>query len=131
MVSFTNAIKNFYLKAFKFKGRATRAEYWWVELYNILAIALLVYISTLKDSLIVLLLIFILINAIPTLSLKVRRFHDIGYSAWSLLIYMIPYIGGLLCLFLFAWPGDKHANGYEDDSYIKKLKTVEIEDVEL
>ena len=44
---------------------------------------------------------------------------------------MIPYIGGLLCLILFAWPGDKHANGYEDDSYIKKLKTVEIEDVEL
>lgn len=58
MVSFTTAIKNFYLKAFKFKGRATRAEFWWVELYNILAIALLVYISTLKDSLIVLLLIF-------------------------------------------------------------------------
>ena len=131
MVSFTTAIKNFYLKAFKFKGRATRAEFWWVELYYTLVLALLVYISTLNDSFIVLLSIFILINAIPMLSLQVRRFHDIGYSAWSLLIYMIPYVGSLCCLFLFAWPGDKHENGYEDDSYFKNLKTIEAEEVEL
>lgn len=132
MVSFTTAIKNFYLKAFKFKGRATRAEFWWVELYYTLTLFTLIFISArISESFLALVAVFILINAIPMLSLQVRRFHDIGYSAWSLLFYMIPYIGGLCCLFLFAWPGDKHANGYEDDSYIKNLKTIETEDVEL
>ena len=132
MVSFTTAIKNFYLKAFKFKGRATRAEFWWVELYYVLTLFTLIFISArISESLLALVATFILINAIPMISLQVRRFHDIGYSAWSLLIYMIPYIGGLCCLFLFAYPGDKYANGYEDDSYIKNLKTIETEDVEL
>ena len=120
MVSFSTAIKNFYLKSFKFKGRATRSEFWWVELSYISALAFLISLSTLSDSLIVLCPIFILINAIPMISLQVRRFHDIGFSAWSLLLYAVPYIGLLTCLVLFAWPGDKFTNAYGSNPYDDK-----------
>jgi len=133
MVSFTNAIKNFYLKAFKFKGRATRAEFWWVELYYLLVFSLFIFLAAITDVPQIMGCggVFLVVHIIPMLSLQVRRFHDIGYSAWSLLFHAIPYIGSLICLILFAWPGDKYANGYEDDSYNKNLKTIETDDVEL
>ena len=133
MVSFTNAIKNFYLKAFKFKGRATRAEFWWVELYYLLVLSLFIFLTAITGVPQIMGCggVFLVVHIIPMLSLQVRRFHDIGYSAWSLLFYAIPYIGSLICLFLFACPGDKHANAYEDDSYNKNLKTIETEDVKL
>lgn len=133
MVSFTSAIKNFYLKAFKFKGRATRAEFWWVELYYLLVFSLFIFLTAITDVPQIMGCggVFLVVHIIPMLSLQVRRFHDIGYSAWSLLFYAIPYIGSLICLFLFAWPGDKYANAYEDDSYNKNLKTIETDDVKL
>lgn len=131
MVSFTTAIKNFYLKAFKFKGRATRAEFWWVELYYFLTILLLSFIISVDDSLIIILPIYILINAIPMLSLQVRRFHDIGKSAWSLFIYCIPYVGSFICLMLYTQSGDKFDNKYGKCPYETKAKVLDVENVEL
>jgi len=39
-----------------------------------------------------------LVTFIPTLSLTVRRLHDIGKSGWWYLIGIIPLVGGILLL---------------------------------
>ena len=142
MVSFTTAIKNFYLKAFKFKGRATRAEYWWAVPFSTLTLVLSVAIGELIEEvrnlpafiesfILILLMIYILFNSIAMLSLKVRRFHDIGYSGWSLLWYALPCIGALICLILFAWAGDKFNNEYGESPYEGCSDVVETEDVNI
>ena len=38
----------------------------------------------------------------PSLSVCVRRLHDIGKSGWMLLIGLIPYIGGIILLILYC-----------------------------
>ena len=131
MVSFKTAIKNFYLKAFNFKNRATRAEFWWFQLFYYLMTVLLIYIGTINDVLMGLYIAFVLINVIPMLSLQVRRLHDIGHSAWSLLLCCIPYVGGLYALILFALPGEKHANKYGEYLYGIEAEVVDAENVNL
>lgn len=132
MVSFTDSVRNFYLKAFKFKGRATRAEYLWTQLYLIiLLITVRCSFSFSMEVLAIIGAITMALHLIPIISLKVRRLHDVGWSGWLLLLYFIP-IARLLCIIImWIYPGDKHANKYEDESYIKNLKNVETEDVEL
>ena len=95
MVSFTTAIKNFYLKAFKFKGRATRAEFWWVMLFQTLLISLMVLLDHIRVNIDIISLIFFIINIIPNLSIQTRRFHDIGKSGTTLL--------GIIAIWLSCW----------------------------
>lgn len=40
MVSFNAAVKNLYINAFNFSGRATRAEFWWSILYSLVVTVL-------------------------------------------------------------------------------------------
>src|SRR5882672_8727758 len=52
------------------------------------------------------------------LSASVRRFHDFGYSGWTLvplgLLSAIPYIGWLFGLMPYFVPGDEGPNQYGD-----------------
>lgn len=104
-VSFKQAIKDFFLGYFDFKGQTTRAGYWWVILaFILLTIITLIlgmffffsmFVSSsaeaLKRSLIVV-SIFILFIIIPSLALNVRRIRDVGLTGW-----------GTLCLYLLAF----------------------------
>jgi len=47
-------------------------------------------------------LIWIVLTFIPALAVRVRRLHDVGYSGLWLLALLIPYVGALAALFLFA-----------------------------
>jgi uncharacterized membrane protein YhaH (DUF805 family) len=52
------------------------------------------------------------------LSVTVRRFHDFGYSGWSIiplnLAGMIPYVGWIVVVVPFAVSGEEGANQYGD-----------------
>ncbi len=124
MVSFTTAIKNGFKKAFDFSGRATRAEYWWWTLFELLVTAVLVILGSIVEKLffgelngnnVVFILgpyfIWCLIILIPCLSLKFRRLHDSGYSGWYLLWYLVPYIGAIP-IFLATIGSSEHDNKY-------------------
>ena len=100
MISFTKAVRNFYVKAFNFKGRATRAEYWWAYLYMLLLVVIysvLFFIivdstpNNVNDSVMILTCILIFLM-LPKISLIVRRLHDLGDSAWGLLLCCIPIV---------------------------------------
>lgn len=69
-----------------------------------------------------LLLIFSLVNALPDIMLRIRRFHDLNQTGWLVLVFMlvgaIPGIGnlaGFANLIWFIFPGTSGANRYGND----------------
>src|SRR5688572_21378831 len=102
---------NYYLKALQnyatFSGRATRSEYWYFVLFNIIiSIIISVIGAAMKMSL--LSNIYSLLVLIPGLAVGVRRMHDVGRSGWYLLI---PIYSLILC----CEAGESGENDYGPD----------------
>lgn len=76
-VDFVTAIKVYFANYANFRGRSTRAEYWWAMLFVFL---LSIVVSFFKSD--VLSGIFSVGLLLPNLSITFRRFHDIGKSGW-------------------------------------------------
>ena len=105
-VDFGLAIKLFFKNYAVFRGRASRSEYWWVVLFNLIisiAVQALVAmvqgagllsaltsrsrsesfaISTSGVVFAMLPLVWLLAIIIPCLALTVRRLHDVNHSGW-------------------------------------------------
>ncbi len=120
---------NVFKKYAEFRGRARRREYWMFTLFNTLISAVVftgLFITGLSGVLLAgsgtvagaeplyfvslaILWIYALALLIPSLAVTVRRLHDAGYSAWNLLIVLIPGVGSII-LFVFTVkdsnPGD-------------------------
>ena len=104
-VTFGEAIALFFKNYATFRGRSTRAEYWWWQLFAFLVGIVLSFMMKFEPALIILSIIFSLGVFIPGLALTVRRLHDIGLSGWVLLLYYVPYIlmiGYMVNIFLPA-----------------------------
>ncbi len=112
----------YYLAALKkyaaFSGRASKKEFWMFVLFNFLIACLagvLDYIFGLhwgSRNTGVLASLYSLAIFIPSLAIAVRRFHDIGKSAWWVLIGFIPVIGVIWYVILMLKPGDTAENEY-------------------
>ena len=107
-----------YLHALKqyatFTGRASRKEYWYFVLFNILAAMALfivgeVIATGLGGSLYTL---YLLGTFLPSFAVSVRRLHDIGKSGWWLLVSLIPLVGTVVLLVLLATASAPGANTY-------------------
>ncbi|MBT2571231.1 DUF805 domain-containing protein [Planococcus sp. ISL-110] len=102
MEEFLNAFR----KAFVFSGRSRRKEYW-TFILGVMIISFALTIVELAAGLEIapdvglLTTIFSLIIFIPSLSVTVRRLHDIGRSGWWLLLSFIPVLGWI-ALFVFT-----------------------------
>lgn len=94
-VSFGTAVKNLFKNYGNFRGRATRGEYWWVVLFNLIMSFVLGLIPIIGG---VLGVIYSLALFIAGLSLFVRRLHDVGKSWPYMLFLLIPLVGGILVL---------------------------------
>ncbi len=103
------------IKVFKnysdFEGRASKSEYWYFFLFNIIACFLLSIIDSLLGfnffaS------VYSLAAFIPGLSVSFRRLHDTGKSAWWLLVCLIPIIGWIVLLFFMTKDSEIGDNQY-------------------
>ena len=78
----------YYLKALQnyatFKGRASRSEYWYFVLFNVIFSIVLGFVSGIVD-LPILYTIYSLVLLIPSIAVAVRRMHDVGKSGWFIL----------------------------------------------
>lgn len=100
---------NWYIEALKkyatFRGRASRSEYWYFFLFNFLIqlifLGLIVFLPFLSEIFYILSIIYTIAIILPSLSVGIRRLHDIGKSGWWYLIILIPFIGAIV-LFIFA-----------------------------
>lgn len=104
----------YYFEAFQkyavFSGRATRSEFWFFFLFNLLATLLVGFVAGIIGALAGwdtvttegLADIYLLVVLLPWLALNVRRLHDIGLSGWWLLISLVPLLGTIAMLVLCA-----------------------------
>ena len=106
-VSFIDAIKLFCTRAFDFKGRSRLKEYWYVVLANIIILGILALVSLLLDNCVpadfhdiftAMSFVYSVLCFVPSLSLGVRRLHDIGKSGFYLLMLFIPIVNLILWL---------------------------------
>ena len=96
-MNFSESINTCLKKYFVFEGRASRSEYWWFQLI----VSPSYFISTyLENEISYFFLGITLITLIPALSAGARRLHDTTRSGFFLLISLIPFIGGIILLFL-------------------------------
>ena len=120
---------NWYLKVLKenyanFEGRARRKEYWMFFLFNILiilglAIGTSVFaameITALSSIFGILYVVYAIAVLVPGIAVGVRRLHDTGKSGWMILVGLIPLIGGIWLIILYATEGDSGDNEYGPD----------------
>jgi len=98
-MGFFAAVESGYRNYFTFTGRATRAEYWWFTLWNMLLVigmvtfvaggAVLHHQGNASGLLLILLggvmALLVLATAIPSIALQVRRLHDAGTTGYWVL----------------------------------------------
>ena len=92
---FTYFIEAFTKNYVNFKGRARRKEYWGFTLFYALIFAILGAFAFTGIGVILFLVVFVA-TLPPSISLTVRRLHDINLSGWFTLymfIMLIPVIG--------------------------------------
>ena len=123
MVPFTTAIRQYFSNYAVFSGRATRAQFWWPQLFNFIvrfAIELGVYVcfGLFESSRTISTLIYIiagfysLLVLLPSLSVLVRRLHDIGKGGGWIFIACVPAIGSIWLLVLLLMPGQPFPNRF-------------------
>jgi len=104
---FGKAISTCFSKFATFKGRASRAEYWWFYLFCLL----LSWGAMLVDRTRVLSTVVNLVLMIPALAAATRRLHDTNRSGWRQLLYF-TIIGIFFVLYWLACKGDEQENRF-------------------
>lgn len=130
MMSFFEAVRTCMVeKYFRFSGRATRAEYWWFELFIFVVSMVATTIMMIGALLVVadpdhmaiwfgILFFGLLINlsfVIPNITVTVRRLHDTGRSGWWYLVNFIPYVGWIPLLVFCCLRSEIGENEYGDE----------------
>ncbi|MCR4581462.1 MAG: DUF805 domain-containing protein [Bacilli bacterium] len=129
------AYKQYWKRAFDFKGRTSRADFWWA----VLAIFLVSFVLGLVLGILglnakftfdmnaglkfeggaglVITSLWSLVNIIPGLSMEVRRLHDTNKTGWLLLLGVIPvinFIGAIVLFIFYLLPGVDAGNKYNN-----------------
>ena len=85
-----------------FKGRSTRADYWWVMLVNFLIGLVLGFIPEIIPAMsgvtVAITGLYSLAALIPGLALFTRSLHDTGKSGWNWLWCLLPFAGSIVLL---------------------------------
>lgn len=128
---FLEALARFFRKYVVFSGRASRSEYWWPVVANLIVVVagyiclvvgmvsasadarsmgtedlqLNAWQATLVFAGVALLYLWPLAILLPQISVTVRRLHDANYSALLALLLLVPF-GGIILLFFAARPSD-------------------------
>ena len=112
-MTFQQSIRTCLNKYIDIEGRASRSEYWWFVLFNIIVS----FIANVIDSALwpgIFGALAGLALLAPGITVGVRRLHDRDMSGWWLLLW-ITGIGGLVLLILFILRGTDGPNRFGPD----------------
>lgn len=129
-MGFTEAVKTVFSKYATFSGRATRSEFWWFYLFNIIMYWGLTIIGMVIGGAsngaegmlagggigMILTILYGLAIIIPTISVCVRRLHDTNRSGWNYWWCLLPIVGAIILLVFFvqgSYPADNEYGPYE------------------
>lgn len=124
MTTFGQAVKSCFNQYCGFKGRASRAEFWWFTLFTAIVGFVLGFVDgllfTSTENAFFALLgfsgLFRLGVFLPALAVTARRLHDTGKSAWWMLLYL-TIIGGIVVFIFTLLRGNEGSNKYGEDPY--------------
>jgi uncharacterized membrane protein YhaH (DUF805 family) len=114
-----------------FTGRSRRSEFWYFTLFNLIfAIAAMVLDMLLGITFGgigygPIYVIYVLAMMIPGLAVAVRRLHDVGKSGFMIFIALIPIVGAIWLIVLYATDSDAGDNEYGPNP--KDVKPVSTE----
>ena len=106
------AVRTCFSKYVTFSGRATRSEYWWFTLFNMIVSVVLNIVDMAVIGAGVLGGIYSLVVLLPAISVLVRRLHDVGRSGWWFWIMLVPVIGFFVLLYWTVSAGTEGDNDY-------------------
>ncbi|MFZ7087249.1 DUF805 domain-containing protein [Curtobacterium sp. RRHDQ10] len=137
-ISFPRAFTRFWKKYAAFSGRASRSEYWWWSLWNVIVVAVLSTIvgviaaatgdysthaaatSTGASAGVetqspagIILVVWYLAVLIPTIAIQVRRLHDVNLRGWWVLLALIPFLGGIAVLVMTILPSNPEGQRFD------------------
>ncbi|MDN4588910.1 DUF805 domain-containing protein [Xenophilus aerolatus] len=104
-MKFMDAVKTCFAKYADFTGRASRSEYWWFVLFEVIVLIVAQLIHQYVYA------IAALGFLLPALAAGARRLHDIDKSGWFLLLGLIPLVNFYL-LFLLVQPSQSESNRF-------------------
>jgi|GEM_PF-1657721 len=134
---YLDVIRNNYIN---FDGRATRKEFGIFMLWNLAVVFVLMVVGGSFIDIGAMSTICVIVTALPTVSLFVRRVHDIGLSGFLLFLpggslypmaraasrnpEAVPFLLGIYylccCLLLLIIPGQNRYNEYGENPYSKE-----------
>ena len=110
---------SWYLEVYKkyahFGGRARRKEYWMFSLFFSISVMVAGILDSIIGSMGIISALYGLASIVPSISVSVRRLHDIGKSGWFLFVVLIPLIGFIWYLILACTEGNSGENAYGTD----------------
>ena len=104
-MDFQTAVKTCFSKYADFNGRASRSEYWWFVLAEVIV---LIVASLIHQFVYVIAALGFLL---PALAVGARRLHDIGKTGWLLLLALIPLVN-LVLIYFYVQPTQPESNAY-------------------
>ncbi len=101
-MNFGESIHTCLVKKFAtFQGRASRSEFWYFQLFMLIASLFNSLISNASQQVgVIVSAVISLILVIPYAAVTVRRLHDINKSGWYLFLYLFICFGGLALVLL-------------------------------
>lgn len=110
-MTFTEAVSSALSKYVVFSGRASRSEYWWFVLFNIIVSIVAAGIDAALGIQAIGALVSLAL-LLPGIGVGVRRLHDIDKSGWWLLIAFVPLIGFIVLIYFFVQPSQPGDNRF-------------------
>ena len=116
-MDFSEAIGSGLQNYVNFSGRATPSEYWYWTLLIVLINVVLGVVDqrlnpgTQMGALSWVAMVVFFATVLPTLSVSIRRLHDIDRSGWWFLLWLTA-VGGLVVLYWACQPGTAGANSF-------------------
>lgn len=119
-MDFIEASKEGFIRYFDFRTRSSRSEYWWFALFLTLISIVAIFadallFSTPLDGDGPIGWVWTLATIIPSISIGVRRLHDIDRSGWWYLLIFAILIGWIVLLIWFCTKGTEGDNRFGAD----------------
>ena len=118
-MNFQQAVQSGFSNYANFRGRACRSEFWWWQLFLLLAGIVAAVLDLFANSNVFggspLATLFWLGTIIPDLAVMVRRLHDTDSSGWWILLGLIPFVGMIVLIVWWCQEGSKGCNRFGAD----------------
>jgi uncharacterized membrane protein YhaH (DUF805 family) len=96
-MGFLEAVAAFFRDFANFSGRASRSEFWWAILFNVLVVTVASFVPLLGVA-------WTVISFLPAISLATRRLHDINRGGWFQLLSISLPVGTVALIVWYCQP---------------------------